>query len=65
MIGYLKDVGTAVRVQLRAEGTGTIGDSFADVRPGQEFFGWTYDELVVELPDNGGSGKVAIPKETP
>lgn len=39
--------GKDVMVAMRAEGKGdTVGDLFRPVKPGGEFFGVTYDELM-------------------
>lgn len=40
-----KDAGT-VHVQARAEGDGAVGDLVREIKPGESFLGWSYDELV-------------------
>jgi len=34
-----------VVIRARAEGPGMLGDATWEIRPGEDFLGWTYEEL--------------------
>ncbi len=44
--------GEVIHIRQRAEGPGIVGDATARVTPGQNFYGWSFEEL--KALGNGG-----------